>query len=177
MRIAITGHRKWPSPSVEKARFFKALDTFLFHLEKFEIKRKCVIFIHGCALGIDTWFGTYAVDNNMELELYLPFNRRMQIMKGKFKAYDIKELHRQIEHARKVVVVNKRFSYWGYQKRNMALVDNSDLLCTYFARSRSGSGNALRYAIEVERWTLDLRKFADKQDLPFTIHDLNAFME
>jgi uncharacterized phage-like protein YoqJ len=155
---------------------FEAIDLFLYHLKQVGVKSSRVVFLQGCALGVDTWFGEYALLNDIELHLYLPFRYEVQVVRGNFDDDDRDNLQRQMKHATKVVVVNKKFSYWGYQKRNIALVDNSHILFSWYTRQRSGSGNCVRYAWEQGRWHVDLRQIHDKVNLPFSVHDLASLL-
>lgn len=149
--VTITGHRFWSNPEEEKLRLFNSLEALLTCLPKE------VTFIGGCAYGVDTWFLEFARTHNIDIHMYFPFTRIIQIKRSKYDINFFKELNRQYELAKKVVYVNKTFHTYGYQRRNLALVDNADILCTYFSRKRSGSGNCYRYALFKEIPILDLR--------------------
>lgn len=156
--IAVTGHRNWNNPEFHKAALFKSLNSLIQNLRSIGISKESITLIHGCARGIDLWFGTYARTNSIPYELYLPFPLDIQISKGKFSEEEEKELTEQIKSCKAIHVVNKRFSTYGYQKRNIALVDNCHLLTSYYVRSRSGSSNCVKYAKQVGRPVLNLRK-------------------
>ncbi|MBW8001680.1 MAG: hypothetical protein FVQ80_06620 [Planctomycetes bacterium] len=145
MRITTTGHRPkyWESIKGEKSGFFHQLDWYINfkghdHSE--------LVFLHGCALGVDTWFGEYAMKNNIALELHPPFPVDVQIEKAKMDKKDIVEFRKQLEYATDIFVTNQNFSMYGYQKRNMALVDNSDVVLGWYRVAKSGSGNCINYA-------------------------------
>lgn len=177
-RVAVTGHRHWKKPSLEKLHLFESLDIFLTLLPKYDILPAQLVFLHGCALGVDMWFGHYARIHDINFELFLPFNRETQIERGNFNSNQINELDKQIAEARNVVVVNKKYFTYGYQERNKVLVDSSDMLTTYYTRSRSGSGNAKRYAEKRKKLILDLIELRNRSDsrIPY-IHDLNILLE
>lgn len=141
---AVTGHRRWKNPKEERTRLFRNLLTNLVLMPK-----ESTTLLHGCAPGVDLWAGEFAVENELNLELYLPFPRDFQVKKSKFSLKEIESLDMQIAYASKIVVVNETFFTCGYQKRNIALVNNCDFLYTYYTRSRSGSGNCVRYAKQV----------------------------
>ena len=149
--ICITGHRFWKNPKEEKRKLFSSLDILMSRLNK------KATFLSGCAYGVDTWFGEYARINGIDLHLYFPFTRIIQIVKSKHDTQFYKELNKQFKVAKKVVYVSLTFYNYGYQKRNIALVDNSDLLLTYYTRQRSGSGNCYKYALLEGLFVIDVR--------------------
>lgn len=141
-RIAVTGHRTWSNPIEVQTILFEATNDIIN--DYFDDP----ILIHGCARGVDLWFGEYAMQHNLELHLYLPFPLKIQIEKGMRTESDIQSLKTQIKYASKVVVVNNDFYTQGYGKRNRILVDNCDVLIVCMNRIRSGTGHAARYARE-----------------------------
>jgi hypothetical protein len=157
--ISVTGHRHWTNRMLEKREMFRSIDLFLRALDLHDINTDNLVFKHGCAVGVDLWFGHYAVTHNIPFELFLPFPYETQIKKGKFNTGQELMLDYQMRKAQAVHVVNKKYHTYGYQKRNKALVDNCQVLLTYFTRQRSGSGNAARYAVETGRWIVDLYQF------------------
>lgn len=161
MIISVTGHRKWNRPVEERDKLFSSLDTFFRLLACFGFEKGAkdgVTLIHGCAVGVDLWFGRYAIENGYPLELYLPFKRTVQIAKARMGVKLKRELEEQISYANSVIIVNKKFSTYGYQRRNIALVNRCDLLVSWYTRVRSGSGNCIRYALGKRRAHFDLRK-------------------
>ncbi|MHC4644009.1 MAG: hypothetical protein ACYTBJ_00810 [Planctomycetota bacterium] len=174
--ISVTGHRAWKNRAEERETLFHATAKLVQMLNATFTRPTQIVLIHGCATGVDLWFGEHAMTLAMNLELYLPFPRITQIVKGKMSPRQADSLNRQIEYADKVVVVNKQFHYHGYEKRNWALVNRCNLLATYFTRSRSGSGNAQRYAIKKKVPVVDLRRIVDLTHLPNSIHHINELM-
>lgn len=153
LRLTVTGHRFWSDSKKEKKKMFEGLDLLLPLLPS----NTDLTFLHGCAYGVDTWLGEFARLRGINFELYFPFNRIMQIARSKYDIDFFKEINAQYEIAKKVVYVNKTFSTYGYQRRNIALVDNADILCTYYTKQRSGSGNCFRYAVSKGLTTVNLR--------------------
>ncbi len=143
--ISITGHRKWPDNVTESGEF--RLKVMKFFKEKCSLVDNDVTLIHGCARGVDLWFGNFAMEFDLKLSLYLPFPLKIQMERGMKNYHDECSLKRQVryENLMEIKVINKTFSTYGYQKRNKALVDDCDIMLGYFTRSRSGSGNAARY--------------------------------
>lgn len=175
IRIAITGHRFWGNPKKERIKLFDNMDFFVSLLLKFGYKREDIVLLSGCATGVDLWYGCYAMERNFRLELYLPFKRTTQIIKGKMNAQQRKSLNRQYKYAEKVIVVNETYHTVGYQKRNVALVDNSQILLSYYTRSRSGSGNCVRYAMKKNKRIINLRNLTETFDA--TVHDVAVLLE
>jgi len=174
--ISVTGHRAWKDRAHERETLFHATAKLVDMLEKTFTRSTQVVLIHGCATGVDMWFGEHAMRLDLPIELYLPFPRITQIVKGKMSPRQAASLNRQIEYADKTVVVNKQFHYHGYEKRNWALVNRCNLLASYYTRERSGSGNAVRYAIKKNVPVVDLRRIVDLTHLPDSIHHINELL-
>lgn len=177
IRVAITGHRFWPNMKKERIRLFDNMDFFISLMLKFGYKKKDIVLLSGCATGIDLWYGSYAMARGLRLELYLPFKRTTQIVKGKMDLQQRTSLNKQYRYAEKVVVVNDRFFTYGYQKRNMALVNNSQILLSYYTRTRSGSGNCVRYAMSKNRKIINLRNLHETFDYENDVHNLGLLLE
>ncbi len=174
-RVAVTGHRKFSNIKKHdewETSFYDAVSRFVLTARGSGISKGRLVFLSGCALGVDIWFANFARNNGIAYELYLPFKRTIQVVKGRFTPLQIDNLNQLILDADKVVVVNRKFYPYGYQVRNQALVDNSNLLLTYYQRARSGSGNCVRYAKKVNRWTVDLMRFDFEKELPFCLEEL-----
>ena len=171
--VSVTGHRFWKDREFEREELLHATAKLVDLLNATFTERTQVVLIHGCATGVDMWFGEHAMTLELPLELYLPFPRITQIVKGKMSPRQADSLNTQIEYAEKVVVVNKQFHYHGYEKRNWALVNRCDVLATYYTRSRSGSGNAARYAMKTGAPVVDLRMLVEINHLSKSIHHIN----
>ena len=155
MRVAVTGHRPryWTNPVDEKKQLFKQLDLYF----KIYPPKGDLVFLHGCALGVDMWFGEYAMENKIDLVLYSPFPVEVQVDEAVMGYGEIKTFRKQLNYAESVHVVSQTVYSQAYQKRNMVLVDNSDLVLGWYKVSRSGSGNCIRYANKVGTLNLNLR--------------------
>ena len=171
--ISVTGHRFWKNPVEERIGLAHGIATFVNLLRWTFVKETEPVLIHGCATGVDLWFGEIAMEMGLPLELYLPFPRVTQIVKGKMSPRQADSLNQQIEYADKTVIVNQTFHYHGYEKRNWALVNRCDVLGCYYKRARSGSGNAIRYAEKKGKPVVDLRRIVEINHLPKSIHHIN----
>jgi len=170
--VSVTGHRAWKDREWEKTNLLEGTARLLDLVQSASKVRLDFTLIHGCATGVDLWFGEAAMKLELPLELYLPFPRITQIVKGKMTPLQAESLNHQIEYADKVVVVNKKFFYHGYERRNWALVDRCHLLASYYTRSRSGSGNAVRRAEKKGKPVVDLRKIVETNYLPKNVHNI-----
>lgn len=174
-RIAVTGHRRFSKIKTHnewRLQFLDSTQRFVETLQYAGVEKDRLVFLSGCALGVDLWFATYAHYVGIKYELYLPFKRTIQVVKSKFTELQIDHLNTLITDAEKVVVVNQKFYPYGYQVRNKALVDNSQLLLKFYQRSRSGSANCERYALDRQHWIVDLMSFSGLTDLPFCMDEL-----
>jgi uncharacterized phage-like protein YoqJ len=175
IKIAVTGHREFDNSRSRlewKETFLDSVARFVETLNYAGVTNDRMIFLSGCALGVDIWFANYAYNKEISYELYLPFKRTVQVVKSRFSPRQIKLLNTLIVGADKVVVVNKKFYPYGYQQRNIWLVNASDILLTYYQRKRSGSGNCERYARTKKHWIVDLMAFDGLSDLPFCMDEL-----
>lgn len=175
LHIAVTGHRKWANFDQEREDFENCLTRLLSLFRAHGIMLRRLKFITGCARGVDLWFAEYALNWNIGLHCYLPFKRITQIVKSHMNPKERSLLNFMIDQAEKVVVVNETYFIQGYQKRNIAIVNNCDLLLSYYTRSRSGSGNAVRYAEKIDKWNIELRKWKDVRD--WKVLDLEHLVE
>lgn len=162
MIIGITGHRFWKDPEAEKKSLFDDLDLLIPQL-----KTKPG-FAHGCAAGVDIWFGEYARINKFPLHLYPPFPIDIQVGKWSGTPEDEVELQAQLKIAKTVTIANEKFSLRGYGTRNRLLVDSCTVMLGYYVRERSGSGHASRYCAEIKRPFANIRK-KEHSDVNFVL--------
>ena len=174
--VSVTGHRFWKDRDYERMNLYRGTDKLVRTLEKTYSKPMQTVLIHGCATGVDLWFGEIAIELGLPLELYLPFPRIMQMVKGNMGPHQRYSLDKQIEYAEKIVICSQNFYSYGYQKRNIALVKRCDLLASYFIRKRSGSGNAVRTAEKMKKPVVDLRTIMEIADFEDSIHDIQKLM-
>lgn len=160
LRFGITGHRqkKWDHPNIERERLFTALDSCTVVCYQEGLLEENLTLEHGGATGADLWFGEFAVQYGLALKLFLPFKRPIQIVKAEMDTQQRKSLNDQCFYANEVVVVNKEFSTEGYRRRNIALVDDIDVLFTWYKYPKSGSGHAVKYAKSIGRPVIHLRE-------------------
>jgi hypothetical protein len=147
LKIAITGHRYWKNPEKERKLLWRSFKILTAYLDYNGFRN--IELLHGCAEGVDLWFGEYALREQYKYRLYLPFPLDVQLDKSGMSHSSKNSLIRQRISATDTVVVNPTFSTYGYQKRNMVLVQNCNILCTYYTRKRSGSHNCVMYAKKV----------------------------
>lgn len=118
-------------------------------------QRRPAKIISGCALGFDQLAGRLAVHVGVPLTLAVPFEG----FDAKWTAAQRAELDWLIEQCSFMhVVCDAGYAAWKYQRRNEWMVDNSDVLVALWDeeadRKRgklSGTGNCVKYAVEVGR--------------------------
>lgn len=149
IRISFTGHRKFTDAQSKKLDPFEQFNENLKAKLRGEYpERRDLTFVTGAALGVDTWAAEFAMKYKLGLHLYLPFPAEVQMLAAKMNSVQKATLRKHIDYASKVVVVNESFSLKGYGKRNRALVDNSDILYSFYTRSRSGTGHCIHYYVK-----------------------------
>lgn len=165
-RIAVTGHRKMSTNEKKHKEYMNKLrigtDVLIHILVKhLNVDRSSIRFLHGVASGVDITFGDQGLRLGIPVHLYFPFPYEVQKEKAKWRRRERLWVAEQIVECEKIVEVCDKFYTYGYQKRNMALVDNCDLLALCFTRDKSGSGNCYRYARKQNVLTVDLLELAE----------------
>jgi hypothetical protein len=174
--VSVTGHRFWKDPEKERDALLHGTAKLVGMLEQTLKEPAEIVLIHGCATGVDLWFGEIAMKLGRVLELYLPFPRITQMVRGKMTAEQRYSLDTQIEYAEKVVICSQKFYYYGYQKRNVMLVDRCHMLASYYTRGKSGSGNAVRTAELKKKPVVDLRTIMNLVGFDDSIHHLDTIL-
>ena len=119
------------------------------HLQPFE-------FITGGALGVDTWAASIAIDCGLEFTLALPFPHG--VMTAKWKIEDSTKLLNHSLAAKQIVVIDTKFTWAAYQKRNKWMVNNCDLLIAWWiGKKHGGTWNCIQYAEKVNKPWINLR--------------------
>lgn len=140
--IAWTGHRpKDLHPSFTYQQFAAILDGLKVN------ERADIAFITGGALGIDTWAAEYAITRGIPLDLHLPF--RFQVQSKGWSDYATKTLEAHIAQANSVKVIHPGdYDVSAYQKRNISMVDDADIVFTVWTGKKfGGTFNCIRYAL------------------------------
>jgi uncharacterized phage-like protein YoqJ len=153
--FGFTGHRFIPRyflhPEIEKKAAFKALATFFSKVEK------PYKFIIGMAQGFDSLVALYAMQNNIPFDIKVPFPLEMHC-KG-WPQEDKMFLLESHKKAESVHVTSQTFHTQAYQRRNEQIVNNCDILLSWYTKSASGSGNCVTYARSKEKPIFHLRKW------------------
>lgn len=141
-KIAFTGHR--PQKLNGKMETVKlSIHSFL---EQQQQKHKKLLIISGGALGVDQYVAEIALELHIPYVMILPFP--VQVMAKKWNEESRKHLKRLIKSSVKTFVIQKDFSFEGYQRRNEAMVDHCDLLCAVWNGTSGGTKNCIDYAKE-----------------------------
>lgn len=145
--ITITGHRPkyFKYPDVEQDVFINKLETFVDLLQ--EVVKDDIGLNCGGAHGVDTWAGIFCGRKEIPFDLYVPFPTDIHT-KG-WSYHQKLALREQRERCTNYIVVCETYHTTGYQKRNVAMVDNGKCVVGYYLNGvRSGSRNCVRYAID-----------------------------
>ena len=138
-KIAFTGHRpqKLDNPTGTKRK----ISEFLAGEKE---KHKRLLVISGGALGVDQYAAEAANALNIPYMLILPFPPK--VMGAKWWANARDNLKKLIAGAVKTFVIQKAFSFQGYQDRNEAMVNHCNSLCAIFDGLPGGTANCVKYA-------------------------------
>lgn len=160
-----TGYRpqKFPFPlskeSEEYIRFENKLLDAIFTLPKENYYR----FYTGGAMGFDIIAAEIvlllrdAPRVNCSIELYcaLPFLDQSQAYDEHWK----KRYENILNSADNVILISDKYYPGCYQKRNEFMVDNSDVVLTWFDGKTGGTKNTLNYAARKGRQIINLNEF------------------
>ena len=168
LTVSVTGHRPhyFKDPVQERIAFRLNFHSFIRDRIPHRLRHKDgkggheriegLIALCGGAQGVDTWAAEFCYEYGIPFHLYVPFEFDVHT-----KSWDEAAklaLRNCMDKCSKYVVVHQGQYYpAGYQKRNVALVDNSDTLVTYMEKMASGSGNCLKYAQRVGKEIIHLR--------------------
>lgn len=144
-KIAFTGHR----PQKLNGKMETVKLSIRSFLEQEQQKHEKLLVISGGALGVDQYAAEIARELNIPYVLILPFP--VEVMAKKWNDESKEHLKGLIKGAVKTYVVQKTFSFEGYQRRNEAMVDHCDLLCAVWNGTKGGTKNCIDYAKEVGR--------------------------
>lgn len=156
IKIAFTGHRflnkYWSDFKKEKSNFIKKLRLYLSTLEG------NYMFVVGGATGVDSLAAEYAIRNGIVFDLYVPFPVEIH---SKF--WDKKDklfLLKSHSLCRKKKIIASRYYVGAYFQRDQAMVDDADLLISWYKKcnSKSGSANCVKYASTKGLPVIDLRR-------------------
>lgn len=106
-------------------------------------------FIFGGALGIDTWAGELVAHikehfhSDIRLELYAPFEGQEGNWpeESKIRYYNLMSMCDKM-----VYICDPGYAAWKMQKRNQAMVDNSDMVIAVWDGTDGGTANCVKYA-------------------------------
>lgn len=148
--ISFTGHRPDKlggyNENNSTARWVK--DQLSYHIRNQIIYGGFNRFIWGGALGVDQWAAFEVLELKKEfphimLDLYQPF-ADMDIKWFDSSRRNFKNLASQSDKI--ITVCEGGYAAWKMQKRNEAMVDNSDLVIAVWDGSKGGTFNCVGYA-------------------------------
>lgn len=110
-------------------------------------------FIHGGALGVDTWAGEIVSDYALwygirtDIKIYSDLFRPFENQEAKWpKECKIRYLKLMDRCDNVITVCEPGYASWKMQKRNEAMVDASDLVIAVWDGTDGGTANCVRYA-------------------------------
>ena len=148
MRIMVTGHRPQKLSYGDEGKIRAHMNAFLCRAIKKHGAENLII-ISGMALGVDTWWFQEAADFGLAIHAYIPFQGQEAAWKPKqredYRSY-LYWLSVRDEKHKIITVCSPGFAAWKMQKRNEAMVDNSDVCVAYWNGTSGGTANCVEYA-------------------------------
>lgn len=156
MKIAFTGHRPESFINVkeEKENFMRNLTIFCL---SDKITELVIEFIVGGCRGVDSWAAEFAIKNNLPFYLHLPFP--FNIYTNKWYDEDKNFLKKQIDICKDVKLYSKDYNSKFYIIRDHGMVDDCDILISWFLKNkiRSGTAATINYANKIGKKVYYLR--------------------
>jgi len=148
MNIAFTGHRphKLGGYDNETNKRTDILDK----IEKYisEEKFKDITFISGMALGVDQWIAEFAIAHYINFKAYIPFKGQESV----WQKQDQEHYYELLKYAESIkYVCEGGYAAWKLQKRNVAMVNDCDLLIAIWDGSSGGTANCVKYAEKINK--------------------------
>ena len=176
LTCCFTGYRpnKFPfdfkESNPEYAAFEGALLEAIFSLPK----ENCFTFYTGMAMGFDILAAEMVLllkekgDCAISLICVLPFKNQTSGWDEHWKT----RYENVLKNADEVILLSEEYYKGCYFKRNHFMVDNSDLVLTYFDGASGGTAATLKYAAGKNKKIINL---ADSVDGTMTYRDYEAF--
>jgi len=136
LRISFTGHRPHKIKDLREAE--NAITQFLVN------SPSDVLVVTGGARGIDMMVAEKCVELGIDFIIILPFP--FVVTTKYWPEEDKIRLERLMKKAFDVKVVSDHYCKGGYQKRNELLVDNGNILVSYWTGEKGGTLNTINYA-------------------------------
>ena len=153
MKIAFTGHRKqlWNNLKTEEFNFVTKLSAYLSN-----ITEPYTFIVGGCP-GIDHIAANYALSHKIPYDLYVPFPLLVHAKtKGwsKEDGYNLLNQHKYCQNKR---IASETFDVEAYYTRDKWMVEDCDLLISWYYKPHSGSGKTVAYAESIGKPVVKLR--------------------
>lgn len=147
MILAVTGHR----PDKLGGYWSHVMERLTEFAETQLRKLKPDVVISGMALGWDQAIAEAAIDLNIDLHAYIPFEGQ----ELKWPAYSQKRYKELMSCAQKIVICSPGgYEPWKMQERNKQMVDAADMLLALYNGSVGGTQNCMVYA---DRYRFNIR--------------------
>lgn len=172
LNCCFTGYRpakfpfKFSADDPRYAAFENSLLEAIFSLPK----ENCFTFYTGMAMGFDILAAEMVLllkekgDCVVNLICVLPFKNQTAGWDEDWK----KRYDNVLKNADEVILLSEEYYKGCYFKRNNFMVDNSDLVLTYFDGAPGGTAATLKYAAQKNKKIINL---ADSDESPLTYRD------
>lgn len=147
--VSFTGYRpnKFDFDLDDNNSCFNDMENKLFFSLSELVKKGAVAFYSGMAVGFDIIAAESVLllkKANPEIKLIcvLPFKMQSEKYTEEWK----NRYYKILAVADKVVILSEKYHKRCYQARNEYMVDNSDMVVTYFDGKKGGTENTLQYA-------------------------------
>lgn len=148
--VCFTGHRIEKLPCKERGSLQTLMLKSFLYKEIYDcIQRGYTVFVTGLSTGVDIWASTIVMsfmEKHPEIKLisvspYKDFGEDR-------KNADYWEFRNTIDKSSEVIYISENYYKGCMKKRNLAMVNMSDLIIAIIKEDRSGTSQTIRYANE-----------------------------
>lgn len=142
MRLAVTGHRPDKLGGYGRGAWNRLVAVARVEL----LKLNPDLVITGMALGWDQAIARACVSLEIPFDAYIPFDGQAKVWPP-----ESQEMYYALlrNSGSKRVICPGKYSPWAMQVRNVAMVDNCDLLLALWNGSDGGTANCVKYATKI----------------------------
>lgn len=143
--------------SLEKSceEFIQLMDILEEKIEELIKSDYKIFYIGGCD-GFDLLVGQVLLKLKKDYDIKIILAMPYESFGKKFKSEWKEILYILLKEADDTVYVSHKYSFGCYQKRNEFMINNSEILITYFNGKKGGTLNTIKYANKLNREIINI---------------------
>ncbi len=173
--VCFTGHRPEKLPCQERGSIQTLMLKSFLYKEIYDcIQNGYTVFVAGLSMGVDMWASTIVMSfmkkyPDIKLITISPYKAFGEDRKNA----DYWEYRNTLEKSSEVIYISEEYYKGCMKKRNLAMIDMSDLIIGVIKEDRSGTSQTIRYAMKkgLKSHIINIGNAfeAIKEDTPFLV--------